>query len=156
VSCDSCARDAIAKAQYPNPTLVENVMYGRVVDWVRWSAIESDAVCFFKPMHIGEMAIECLRLRNVRQDALAEFQYTMQEAAGSCGVDDKPNRDIEWMIVTGSMKKSATFVIGKSLQVHFVEVCSSETLCFPYKIRVEIGAVPVSVSDLIMGAGCDE
>ena len=80
----------------------------------------------------------------------------MQEAARARCIDDQSRVETDWLALPMPFEPHHVSIVGKLIQVNFVDVINSERLRLTNQKMIEAGAIPVRIRDRIMRARRDQ
>ena len=107
------------------------------------------------PAHAFKVAVKSLRLRQRREDGLAQSERAVKKPAGPRGVDDESRPDLDVSSMPLARQGESRRENLDALQDGLVQVLGPFVLRFAHEKVVEVGAVPVRVRDLVARARGD-
>lgn len=105
-----------------------------------------------QPLHAGEMTIERLCRRKIWQHFYSQAKRLMQKASRAGSIHDETRLDLNFVAVTNAPQPHAVTILDAFLQLKLVQVLNSHGSRLPHQKLVKVGAIPVSVGNLIMRA----
>ncbi len=153
---DTGARDAVAKAQDPDPPAAEDVVDRGVVDRVRRGLRRGEHVHSIQPPHAVEVGEQALRRGEPRKGELLQRERAMEKPARPGGVDEEPRPAHGSPAVANRLEPRRSGLPRQRRDRRSIDVLRARRPRLLQEEEIEVGAIPVRVGDLVVGARRDE
>ncbi len=108
---DSGTRNSVVETKNPCPSSIEDVMHGSIIDWIGRPFLKFELLQILNPPHARKVTVQPLSCRKIRKTALAQLQSSVQEAAWSGGIYNKPRCNLKIATIPYSLQVHLTLLI---------------------------------------------